>query len=238
MPGIRDEADSTSWGTGNGTSKSLLDLCSELFLLIFHIHEGNDPGHPEDLRKSISILFQDLERQALRQGLSEEDVKAARYALSALIDETILNSRWAFKDQWADRPLQLEYFGEHMAGERFFDLLGRVRQKGSRKVDLLELFCMCLILGFQGKYKLGGREELVQLTQTMVEEANSYRGGAPGLSPHWKIPQEKVEHAVHTIPRWAWVTCVSAVLIVILVFVVLKLWLDATTADAIRRMIL
>ncbi len=236
MPTIREDFDSTDYGGGAAGSKSLLDLCSEAFLLIFHSHSGNDPGHPEDLKKSIALLYQDMERQAKRSGHSEEDIKATRYALCALIDETLLNSRWSFKDTWADRPLQLEYFGEQLAGERFFDLLERIRQKGRRKSDLLEVFCMCLILGFQGKYKLSGSEELKKLTRSLVDEVNGYRGGSPGISPHWELPDEHVEKPVHTIPKWALVTGIASVVLVIVVFAVLKLWLGSTVADSIRLM--
>jgi type VI secretion system protein ImpK len=238
MPTLREDVDRTDWETGPGGSKSLLEISSDAVLLIFHIHGGNDPGHPEDLRKSIALLLQNIDREAKRYGHSEEDVKATRYALCALIDETILNSRWSFKDQWAERPLQLEYFGEHMAGERFFDLLERVRQKGRRKADLLEVFCMCLILGFQGKYKLHGRDELAKLTHGLVEEANEHQGSLSGLSPHWKVPDETVERQVSTIPRWALVTGIVSVVAVILVFIVFKLWLNSAATEAVRRMIL
>ncbi len=238
MPPTRDDFDSTDFGTAEKSSLSLVDLCREAFLLIFHIRSGNDPGHPDDLRKSIAALLRTLDAKAARSGHSEEDAKATRYALCAVIDETILNSRWAFKDQWAARPLQLEHFGEQLAGERFFDLLDRVRQKGRRKADLLEVFCVVLILGFQGKYKLRGSEELGRLTQEVAQEVQGYRGGLSGLSPHWKIPEERVEKPQQTVPLWAWVTGSAAVALVVIVYVVLKLWLGSAASDAVRRMIL
>jgi len=238
MPTIREEIGYRDSDSGAGHSTSLMDLCAEAFSLIFYIQAGNDPGHPEDLRKNISYMLQNLDRQGRNAGHGEEDIKASRYALCALIDETILNSRWAFKDQWAERPLQLEHFGEHMAGERFFDLLDRIRQKGQRKADLLELFCMCLILGFQGKYKLRGREELARLTRTLVDEAGGYKGNTGGLSPHWKIPDEPVERPHRTIPKWALVTGIATVVLVIVVFIVFKLWLGSAASEAARRMIL
>jgi type VI secretion system protein ImpK len=234
----RENSAETSWDARAGGSQSLINFCNEAFSLIFHINAGNDPGHPEDLRKNISMMFQDLEKQAKRSGHSEEDIKATRYALCALIDETIMNSRWSFRDKWADQPLQSEYFGDYMAGERFFDLLERVRQKGRQKADLLEIFCMCLILGFQGKYKLRGQNELAQITCSLVDEINSYRGGLSGLSYHWKIPEEAVEQPGSAIPRWAWMTVIAAVFAVLLVFAVFKIWLGSTADDAVRQMIL
>lgn len=238
MPNSRDRSDSAgAWESSSGTKRSLVDLCNDAFLLIFHIHAGKDLGQPDALHREISMLLQDLDNQGKRDGHSDEDIKGARYAVCALIDETILNSQWAYKANWADRPLQLEHFGEHMAGERFFGLLERIREKGERKVDLLEVFCVALLLGFQGKYKLRGREELEKLTRTIVSEINSYRGSPP-LAPHWKIPEEPVERPPSTVPRWVWVTGLASVVLLILVFIVLKLWLGSDATEAARRMIL
>ncbi len=228
----------TSAGTGGGSNRKLADLCTEVFFLIFHIQSGKDPGHPDNLRKEIALMVEDIDKQGKRAGYAEEDIKATRYAILALVDEVILNSQWGFKDQWADRPLQLEYFGEHMAGERFFDLLERVRQKGSRKVDLLEVFCLVLILGFQGKYKLRGRDELDKLIREIVGEVTKYRGGVPPLSPHGRIPDEPVERPSRAIPRWVWITGVSAIVLVLLIFVVFKLYLGSAATDAAQQMVL
>jgi len=231
--------DTASSSASSDSSRSLVDLCTDAFLLVFFIHDGKDPGQPDQLHKEISLLFQDLDRRGKSQGHSEEDLKAVRYALCALLDETILNSRWPHKDQWADRPLQLEHFGEHMAGERFFDLLDRIRKKGERKSDLLEVFCITLILGFQGRYKMRGAEQLENLIRDTIGEIYSYRGGAPrGLSPHWRIPDEPVERPARAIPRWVWITGLASIGLVILMFVIFKLWLSSSVSDAVSRMIL
>jgi type VI secretion system protein ImpK len=238
MPSSNAEFDSTEYGSGKTARRRLADLCTDAFFLIFHIRSGKDPGHPDNLRKEAGLMSEDIDKQGRKLGYSEEDIKATRYALVALIDETVLNSQWPFKDQWSDRPLQLEFFGEHMAGERFFDLLERVRQKGSRKVDLLEVFAVVLILGFQGKYKLSGRDELEKLTRELVGEVTKYRGGIPLLSPHARIPEEPVERPSNAVPRWVWVSGLSAIVLVILVFIVLKLFLVSSAGEAAQRMFL
>jgi type VI secretion system protein ImpK len=221
-----------------GDQRKLTDLCSDAFFLIFHIHSGQDPGRQENLRKEIGLMVEEIDRQGNRCGYAEEDLKAAKYALLALIDETILNSPLPFKDQWAERPLQLEYFGEHMAGERFFDLLERVRQKGARKTDLLETFCIILLLGFQGKYKLRGREELDRLIQDVVAEVTKYRGGVAPLSPHGRIPDEPVERQSNAFPRWVWLTGAGAVALVLFVFVIFKWILTSSVGEATRQLFL
>jgi hypothetical protein len=52
------------------------------------------------------------------------------------------------------------------------------------------------------------------------------------------VPEERVEKPPQTIPLWAWVTGAVAISLVVVVYVVLKLWLDSATSDAIRRIIL
>jgi type VI secretion system protein ImpK len=238
MRNRHEESDSTAFESRASHSRTLLNHCTDAVRLVLQIQAGSDPGHPEDLRKSISLIFQELEQRAKRQNHSEEDIKAARFALCALIDETILNSRWAFKEEWKDQSLQLIYFGEPLAGVRFFDLLGRIRKKGPEKVDLLEVFCMCLVLGFQGKYKNEKQDELAEATRSLIAEARSFRGSHSGLAPHWRPPEEQPEAPQRTIPTWAWITGVSSILGVILVYVVFRLWLDSAVADAIRQMML
>lgn len=238
MPAERDEFESTGYGVIGGARQSLVDLCNEAFLLIFHINGGRDPGHPDQVRQEISLLFKDLDRRGKQYGHAEEDIKATRYALCSLVDETILNSRWEFKDQWADRPLQLEYFGEHMAGERFFDLLDRIRRKGAHKVEVLEVFCFALILGFQGKYKLRGQDELGKLIHHIVREIEGHKGGMSSLAPHWQIPDEPVERPRSVIPRWVWITCLASVLTVLFAFIVFKLWLNSSVGEAAGRLVL
>ena len=174
--------------------------------------------------------------------LTDEQIAFAKQCgvADVLLNTPILpgDARWEFKDQWADRPLQLEYFGEHMAGERFFDLLDRIRKKGARKADPLEVFCMSLILGFQGKYKLRGREELDNLIRDIVQETNNYRGRSSSLAPHWQIPEEPVERPPSIIPRWVLVTGVASLVLVIALFIILALWLNSDAAEAGSRMIL
>jgi len=237
MVSSRNDVDSTDFGRGSTRARSLADLCSEAFLLTFHVRSGADPGHPDDVRNGFKRFVQDLESRAGRQGHSEEDIKAAVYGLCALVDETILNSRWSFKEDWAARTLQSQYFGDQLAGERFFDLLERIRQKGQRKAELLELFALILVLGFQGKYKLRGREEVVKLTQQVVEESNSYHERASGLSPHWKIPDEPAPPPARGVPMWVLATGIGAVVLVVVLFIVYRVILTNEAAVASRHML-
>ena len=51
-------------------------------------------------------------------------------------------------------------FGDQLAGENFFNRLESLRARGSAHLQALEVFHMCLLLGFQGRYIIEGSEKL------------------------------------------------------------------------------
>jgi len=221
MPRTHQELDDSSADVQAAPGGNLADLCTDAFMLIFHISGGNDPGHPDQLKKGHLAAAPEPGQagEAGRLCRRGHQGGALRRVRTDRRDDSELALE--FKDQWSDRPLQLEHFGEHMAGERFFDLLDRVRQRLPRKVDLLEVFCIALILGFTGKYKLRGREELHSLVRDLAAEVVKCRGGSGALSPHARIPDEAVEQPKSGIPRWYWITGLVSVGTVIILFLVL-----------------
>jgi type VI secretion system protein ImpK len=83
-------------------------------------------------------------------------VYAAKFAYCAAVDEMVLSSQFKIRADWERRPLQLVLFGEQLAGE-VLPVSGGCRAQGAARLQSLEVFHMCLLLGFQGKYLLEGR---------------------------------------------------------------------------------
>jgi len=81
------------------------------------------------------------------------------YALAAFIDEQILRSQWSGRQQWMAQPLQLLFFNENTAGEGFFDRLN-ILQQVPGKEHIVQIYYLCLALGFQGKFGIHGANEL------------------------------------------------------------------------------
>lgn len=132
------------------------------------------------------------DQQARAQGYNGEDVKLAIFAVVAFADESVLNLRDPAFADWPRRPLQEELFGHHVAGEIFFqnlkDLLGR--SDSNDLADVLETYHLCLLLGFAGRYSLGGRGELKAIIDATADKIRRIRGGASDLSPAWMLPSE------------------------------------------------
>ena len=86
-----------------------------------------------------------------------------------------------------------------------FDGLVRdfVRAQGARRLQVLEVFHMCLLLGFQGKYLLEGSEKLGYYTARLGDEIAHLKGKRAPFAPHWAAP-DKVMHTLrHEVPLWA-----------------------------------
>src|SRR5271157_43351 len=132
--------------------------------------------------------------QALAAGYTAEDVKHATYATVAFLDESVLNSHNPVFADWARKPLQEEMFGTQIAGEVFFQHLQQLlgRNDSADLADVLEVYYLCLLLGFGGRYSAGNRGELAQVMNLTAEKIRRIRGQFGPLSPAWMLPQERV----------------------------------------------
>jgi type VI secretion system protein ImpK len=111
----------------------------------------------QDFRTSIRAALKAAMEQAKSLGYSSEVNQLAFFAVVALLDESVLKMQDPAFSDWAQRPLQEEMFGHNRAGEVFFDHLRTLlsRQDSAETADCLEVYCLCMLLGFKGKYALG-----------------------------------------------------------------------------------
>ncbi|MCD9046509.1 MULTISPECIES: type IVB secretion system protein IcmH/DotU [unclassified Luteimonas] len=189
--------------TAAATPRSLLDLMSDGFYLLVLLKRGQLPHDTEAFVQSIQRFLAQVERGAARLGIASEDIYAAKYAFCAAIDEAVLSQASALRDTWELNPLQLRLFGEHLAGEHFFDRLDELRAQGAPRLPSLEVYHYCLLLGFEGKYRLEGPEKLGYLTARLGDEIVYLKGKRTGFAPHWP-PPDNVRHALRrVVPLWA-----------------------------------
>jgi type VI secretion system protein ImpK len=147
---------------------------------------------PAVFRKQVIDALKTADQQARNQGYNAEDIKLAIFAVVAFVDESVLNLRIPVFADWPRRPLQEELFGHHVAGEIFFKNLQELLGKNDSQdlADLLEVYLICLLLGFAGRYSLGDRGELRAITNATDQKIRRIRGSAAMLSPAWELPPE------------------------------------------------
>jgi type VI secretion system protein ImpK len=181
----------------------LLDLMYDGFYMLFLLRNQQAPAEAEGFREKVREFLVEFERGSSKLGAASEDVYLSKYAFCALVDEVVLQSQFSVRDAWERQPLQLQFFGEQLAGENFFARLEDLRRQGAARLQVLEVFHMCLLLGFKGKYLIEGIEKLNYLTARLGDEIAQWRGRHAELSPHWAAP-DRIAHTLrHEVPLWA-----------------------------------
>ena len=153
-----------------GRVPRLVDIMYEGFHALFLLKNGCGPQDKGAFADNMTQFLADVDRNAKAQGIPADDVTAAKYAYCSAVDEIILGSSYEVREAWETRPLQLRVFGDQLAGEHFFHRLEDLRARGAVHVEALEVFHMCLLLGFQGRYALDGRDKLDYLVARLGDE--------------------------------------------------------------------
>lgn len=204
----------------------LPELAAEALAFAVQLRRAQEPD-PASLRAEVRKLLTELDAAAQAAGKDPTVVQTVRYALCAFLDEIVLSSNWNIRQDWAGMPLQMEYFNDFTAGEEFYRKLEALRGSGDAvRREALEVFFLCLGLGFRGKYAgMSGMEEIKLLRARIQAELTAGGSGPQPLSPHWQV-DEHLPQLVHRIPAWVIATSCAGVLLVLLV--VLRLWLNGT----------
>jgi type VI secretion system protein ImpK len=191
----------------------------------------------ETFRQQLREALKLAEGEARKRGYKAEDVQMAVFAAVAFLDESILNLRNAVFADWPRRPLQEEYFGHHVAGEIFFQNLQRIlgRDESQETADLLEIYYLCLLLGFVGKYSLSGRGDLQALMNTTGDKIRRIRQLRAELSPWGSLPNDRVKAAgADPWVRRLIYTAVALLLLTGILFAVYKMNLSSGVSAAER----
>ncbi|HSC30167.1 MAG TPA: DotU family type IV/VI secretion system protein [Gemmatimonadaceae bacterium] len=144
----------------------------------------------ESFRAHMKQVMGAAEQQARQAGYADEDVRLVLYAVVTFLDESVLNSTQPMFADWPRKPLQDEIFGGHLGGELFFQNLQYLlaRPDSEDGADVLEVFQLCLLLGFHGRYSASDGGELHALMSRVAEKMQRIRGPYGELSPSWKPP--------------------------------------------------
>lgn len=183
-------------------AKSLVDLLYDGFYMLLLLHHRCAPKEAEAFATDIRKFLDQFERTAKRHHFGSEDIFDAKYAFCAAVDEAILTSRMNIREIWERRPLQLVLFGDQLAGEHFFDKLESARNGGASRINALEVFHMCLLTGFKGRYLLEGPEKLKYLTAQLGEQIAHIKGRSSPFAPHWAAPDSISNALKRDIPIW------------------------------------
>jgi type VI secretion system protein ImpK len=218
-------------------------LYQAFFTIIVRIQAKRQPlTQVGAFRQKMTLASRDVRREASALGYSSEDILDAELATIAFLDEVILTSGVPECDEWAKKTLSVELLGEAAAGDRFFERLDALqsRRDSLPLADLLEVYLLCLLLGFEGRYTLM-KERLQPIAQVLRERIERLRGPKQQLTPEAALPDRAPEPIAPPPPApgpvWSWrLTLAAALISATLCFIVLKLTLQYS-ASQIAEMI-
>jgi len=173
-------------------------------------------------------------RRAGELGFSQQDIQDIGYALVGLTDELVMSKGGELRDYWLPRSLQLQLFNTNVAGEGFFNNLQNLRHDPSR-MEVLKVYYLCLLFGFQGQYRVrGGEIELASI----VEDVGALltRAGVIGetaLAPHAARPQENLGGARSHMPL-VWIS-LAAVVVSLGIYFGLKFSVGSQADDLVEH---
>jgi type VI secretion system protein ImpK len=101
---------------------------------------------PQEERARIRALIDEAEA---RLGASTE-WELTKYALVSWIDEMLVDAYWDGREWWSNNVLEIELFNTRECNEKFYVKAQQASTLQGR--DALEVFYVCVILGFRGLY--------------------------------------------------------------------------------------
>lgn len=127
-------------------------IADPIFRTALELRRGADRGEHrplEAVKADLLSLFAEAEQKAATACETAANFSLARYALVYWTDEVLINSNWSHAEEWRNHILEWEYFRENVGGEKFYEKAAEAERLSD--TDPLEVFFLCVALGFQGK---------------------------------------------------------------------------------------
>lgn len=206
------------------TAESLLEIYAPIFAFISALEAKNDYGDPEDLARQTAKLLENIRERCQDLNKNKDWVADAQYAVVAFVDESIHRSKWHGQAAWIRRPLVAMLNLEGVPGVTFFEKLEswrRARQRSHEINELLEVYYVCLQLGFQGQFHQQ-QDRLARIKHELMTDLTEGGTSPDALSPHaYRLPEDEVPPTRDTFP-WTWFLSIVAGALLLL-FLILKL---------------
>jgi type VI secretion system protein ImpK len=219
------------------SENGLLDPAAPLLRMMMKI-KARLVTPSNEMRYKLDGLFKKLEERGAESGYKESQLRDTKFALAAFVDETVLAGGFPLREEWERYPLQLEYFKEALAGNKFFERLDWLIKQG--ETDVVEVYYLCLLLGFKGRYNVFLEDQL----PAVINRTAEYLRGAGRLrtlplSPHGLLnDQPGPPPPEPEMPRWAKWSAIAATGAIAFAYLILNRSLLATLEGVMKESLL
>lgn len=202
-----------------GGASPLVQAANGLINLIPQIRAMATVPDPGSFQQYLFEMVREFERLARARGVPGENIMGARYCLCTVLDEAAAQTPWGGSGVWPAYSLLVSLHNETWGGEKFFQLLNKLVQTPQQHIDLIELMYFCLLLGFEGRYRVidNGYSQLETLKAHLLQVIENTRGDrSAALSVRWQGLERKATPPWAAIPLW--VGALAAVLVGFLIY--------------------
>jgi type VI secretion system protein ImpK len=206
------------------------------FLIQLRRTEHTAQPPPEQLQSRMRSLIETMQRTGIEMNFPREDLVEMSYAIVALSDQiAIYYGSQQVRQAWLTRSLELAIFGTNTAGDDFFLRLDAHRAD-ARRLDVVRVYYMCLVLGFQGRFRVQGGESQLQ---AIIERVAADLGKANLFGPEQlsqngdRPPGEVPVGSKAALPIVA--LAVGAVALSLMFYIALRLHLSSEVSSVLER---
>jgi type VI secretion system protein ImpK len=223
----------------------LLRAAEVLLALVAQLRASAVHADPASLRGQLLERIADFEALALANAVPAPQITAARYLLCSFVDETIAATPWGAHGPWAERNLLQHFHEEREGGDKAFKLLERLGEDPAANANLLELFYVCLALGYEGRVQgptqtrpraqldaIAAR--LHDVLQRPLQHSHKAKPDS-ALSQHWAGIATRGHRDAAVLPWWALAALVAALLMAL--WFVLNARLESQAAKVFARIV-
>ncbi len=222
--------------SSTSTKNDLVTFAGPIFDLVLRLKSAI-VAPSNDLRPTIASMLDDFERRAERYKFNHKIVSVSKFALASFVDETILTNNFPLRSEWERNPLQLEYFGEQLAGNKFFEKLESMLKQTEVTQDGVEIYYLCMLLGFKGRYGVYEQEKLLAIMQNTANELVKVGKIKPTeLSPNWLANDQPKPPAKRGMPTWAKIGAFAGLGFAFIIYLVLFLLSSKYLQDTVERL--
>lgn len=214
----------------------LVAFAGPVFDLILRIKAGI-VAPSNELRPQVAAMLADFEKRAERYRFNHKIVQVAKFALASFVDETVLTNNFPLRDEWEKYALQLEYFGEQLAGNKFFEKLDAMLKQIETTQDAVEIYYVCMLLGFKGRYGVYEQEKLLAIMQKTANALVKVGKIKPvELSPNWLANDQPKPPEKRGMPVWAKIGALSGLGLALIVYLMMFLFSSKFLDEAMRQL--
>ena len=181
----------------------IVSCAGELLYFGIQLKNGGQRFDLHVLREYLVAKIEEFEETMRAKGVRHEHVIGARYVMCTYLDELIAGSPWGAA--WSGTSLLVHFHKETWGGEKFFQLLERLKDAPRENRDLLELMYVCLCYGFAGRYLVidGGMQQHESIRRKLGDLLRQFRPSAEGSLSNWWEGVGKARYKVlAAIPVW------------------------------------